>query len=400
MAPHRSWPAVLLAIVLVAPADAAAGQPGDAATRDRALRLAYDLDYREALAILRHETEAHPDDPAAHRALASVLWLELLHQRGSVTVDHYLGSLSRASVDLPPPPAATAAAFTRHVEAAIGLGEAATRARPRDPDALYHLGAALGLRASYVATIEGRFVAGFRSARRAFDAHERVLSLDPSRRDAALIVGTYRYLVSTLSAPMRLMAYVSGFGGGRDPGIQLLQTAASQRGAGRADALFALVLVYNREQRYGDALTVLQELAGLYPRNRLILLEAGATALRGRQLERAEQLLDQGMALLARDTRPRIPGEEQLWRYKRGAVRVAAGRFEAAADDLAFATGPDGAAWVRGRARVERARAALVRGDRPAARSEASQGRALCASGRDPVCVADARALLRRLDGG
>ena len=85
----------------------------------------------------------------------------------------------------------------------------------------YDLGAAVGLQASYVATVEGRMLAGFKAARRCYDEHEQVLALDPSRKDAGLIVGTYRYLVSTLSLPMRVMAYVAGFGGGRDRGVQL-----------------------------------------------------------------------------------------------------------------------------------------------------------------------------------
>ena len=40
----------------------------------------------------------------------------------------------------------------------------------------------------------------------------------------------------------------------------------------RADELFALVLVYNRERRFDEALRALQELRRLYPRNRLLLL--------------------------------------------------------------------------------------------------------------------------------
>jgi hypothetical protein len=72
--------------------------------------------------------------------------------------------------------------------------------------------------------------AGFKAARRAYDEHETVLELDPSRKDAGLIVGTYRYIVSTLSLPMRMMAYVAGFGGGRERGIQTLrETAAAGR---------------------------------------------------------------------------------------------------------------------------------------------------------------------------
>ena len=86
-----------------------------------------------------------------------------------------------------------------------------------------------------------------------------MLQLDPSRKDAGLIVGTYRYIVSTLSTPLRMMAYVAGFGGGRERGIQMLQETAAAGGENRTDAMFALVLVYNRERRYDDAL---QDAAG------------------------------------------------------------------------------------------------------------------------------------------
>ena len=145
-----------------------------------------------------------------------MLWLNLLFQRGAVTVDHYLGSFSSSTVVLTDPPPEIAAEFRRE----LGEGDRARRARvaarPNDPQAHYDLGAAVGLQASYVATVEGRMLAGFRAARRAYDEHERVLTLDPARNDAGLVVGTYRYVVSTLSLPMRMMAYVAGFGGGRE----------------------------------------------------------------------------------------------------------------------------------------------------------------------------------------
>ena len=213
------------------------------------------------------------------------------------------------------------------------------------------LGAALGLQASYVATVEGKLVAGFRAAERAYDEHEKALSLDPSRKDAALVVGTYRYVVSTLSLPMRVVAYVAGFGGGRERGIQMLRETAEldpeskpdrnpagvaiQRGNdARADALFALILVYNRERRYDDALNVLAELQRLFPRNRLLWLEAGSTALRAGRAQQADALLNEGLAMMAKDKRPRMPGEEALWRYKRGAARAALGRTDDALADL------------------------------------------------------------------
>jgi len=367
--------------------------------RTRAFDLVYNLDHDEAMALLRKEIAAHPNDPALHRALASVIWLHVLFVRGAVTVDHYLGSFSRTQVELKKPPPDLDEAFRAHVARAIELAQARLAATPRDPQAHYDLGSAIGLRASHVATVEGKMLAGFNAARRAFDEHEKVLDLDPSRKDAGLIVGIYRYIVSTMSFPLRMMAYVAGFGGGRDHGIRLIEEAAAHRGESRTDAMFALVLVYNRERRYDDALKVLGELRRMYPRNRLVLLEAGSTALRGGRHSEAESLLTEGLGLLARETRSRIPGEEALWRYKRGAARAASQQTAAALQDLRAAVGPDAPAWVAGRAHTELARLSLARGDRAAAASEAGRAESLCTQGNDSPCVDQARRLLRSTNG-
>ena len=390
-------------------ADAIRTEHSAADLRVAALDLAYNLDHDQALELLRRAVRQAPDDPAPHRSLASVLWLNMLFRRGAVTVDHYLGSFSRANVDLAKPPADVDREFRAEVEQAIALAQKRTAANPKDPQAHYDLGAALGLKASYVATVEGRLMAGFRAARQCYDEHEKVMSLAPWRKDAGLIVGTYRYVVSTLSLPMRVMAYVVGFGGGRQRGIQMLDETASTKvlvsGSTRldndaqADALFALVLVYNRERRYDDGLRALQELRRLYPRNRLLLLEAGATALRGGRAGEAEALLSEGLAALAKDARPRIPGEDGLWHYKRGAARAALGQQDGALSDLQVAVAPASQAWVGGRARVELGRLALKRGDRVGAAAYARDAEGFCERGNDPICVQEAKGLLRSSNG-
>ena len=363
--------------------------------RQKAVQLAYSHEHDEAIVLLRRAVAIAPDNPSAHRHLASVLWLKMLFGRGAVTVDHYLGSFSRARVDLQKPPAELDAEFRKHVARAIQLSEARITAHPRDAQAFYDLGAAVGLHASYIATVEGKLMAGFRASQRAYDAHEKVMELDASRKDAGLIVGTYRYIVSTLSLPMRMMAYVVGFGGGRERGIAMLEETSRSGGDNKTDALFALILVYNREKRYDDALKVLEELRRLYPRNRLVVLEAGSTALRAGRHDEAVRMLSEGLRMLPADASRRIPGEEALWRYKRGAALAALKQVDPALADLRAATSPDAQAWVHGRARVELAKLAIARGDRAAATSEASQAQALCEKGRDPVCVDAAKQLLR-----
>ena len=366
--------------------------------RRSALELAYNLDHDEAIALLRKAVAAAPDDPAPHRTLASVVWLHMLFLKGAVTVDHYLGSFSRARVDMKKPPPELDAEFKEQVRLAIELARERVKKSPKDAQAHYDLGAALGLEASYIATVEGKLLAGFKAARRCFDEHERALELDSGRTDAALAVGMYRYVVSTLSLPMRMMAYVAGFGGGKEQGIRLLQRAAEGEGEARTDALFALILVYNRERRFDDAVNVLDRLHKLYPRNRLVLLEQGATALRGGRSADAERILSDGLRMLAADKRRRIPGEEALWRYKRGAARVALGRQDAM-DDLRIATTGDAQPWVAGRARVDMAKWSLRKGDQGAAAAELSQAESLCQNGNDPLCVEEARKLSRTLNG-
>ena len=392
----RTWPAAaILVIVAMWATRVSAGTPD---LRLEALDLAYNLDHEPAVERLRRAVAAAPSDPAPRRTLALVLWLNMLFSRGAVTIDHYLGSFTRTQIALKQPPEHLVSEFKRNIAEAIALARIRVKAAPRDPQAHYDLGAALGLEASYIGTVEGRLMAGLRAARRCYDEHERVLQLDPSRNDAGLVVGTYRYLISSLPLHMRVLAYVAGFGGGKERGIQLLERAAAGSGEARTDAMAALVLVYNRERRFDDALRLLRQLRDLYPRNRLMVLEHGATALRGGRAAEAEVILSGGLEALARDSRPRIPGEEQLWRYKRGAARAALGRDDAV-EDLRAAISPGAQSWVAGRARSELARLALKRGDTAAAREQARQAEALCRQGNDPMCVDDARKLLRKAHG-
>jgi tetratricopeptide (TPR) repeat protein len=269
------------------------------------------------------------------------------------------------------------------------------RGGPADADAHYQVGAAYGVMASYAATIEGRLMGSFSPARRAYREHERALELDPQRKDANLIVGLYRYAVSTLRAPLRLLAHLAGFGGDSDRALRMVEDAARYPSDAQPSALFTLILIYNRESRFDDALRVVGELQQRYPRNRLLWLEAGHTALRAGRPRDAVAALEDGLAHLARDPRPRAAGEEARWRYAYGASLVAVRDRVAAERELRVALAGATRDWVRGRVHRELGKLADLAGDRPRALDEYRAANRLCRQDRDGECSDEVTRLIK-----
>lgn len=386
--------AACAAILLLLVPSARANSASDA-LRSKASMQVYNLDRDLALATFRQAVAADPQDAAAYRGVATTLWLSITFHRGNMTVDDYLGRDTRPNASQPPPPSDLAAGFREAIDRATAIARGRIAANPRDADGHFQLGAAVGLRASYTATVEGSVMGAFRAAREAYDEHERVLSLDPRRKDAGLIAGTYRYIVSTLALPMRVVAYVVGFGGGRERGLHLIEEAASYPGENQDDARFALVLLYNRERRYDDALKVLSILRERFPRNRLAWLETGSTLLRAGRPAEAERILTDGITRFASDSRQRMFGEDALWLHKRGTARAALGKMAEAEADLNKALTVEGRKWVYGRTRLELGKLALKRGNRAAAQQEFQQAIALCQGDNDPGPADEARRLMK-----
>ncbi|RPI55146.1 MAG: hypothetical protein EHM55_08750 [Acidobacteria bacterium] len=336
-----------------AQAPAALGEAQSAAAlRARGLEYGYNLDHDDALAAFDAAIAADPRDPAAYRLAAATVWTRIVFEQGAIAAEDYLGqakALHRRSAPRPE----LAAKFRAYLDQALALSEERLRTHPADADAHFQVGAAFGCLASYTATVEGRVRDSLGPARRAYKAHERVLALDPTRKDAALIVGMTRHAVAALALPLRLIAHLAGFDGNSAVGIRLVEEAARYAGDTRRNALFTLVLLYNRDERYDAAMSLIRELQELYPRNRLLWLEAGHTLLRAGQPAEAKAALDEGLARLSRDTRPRAPGEESRWRLALGSTLAALNDTASAEHELNAALAIATHEWVRDRIRAE-----------------------------------------------
>src|SRR5436190_8062482 len=125
----------------------ARANPASDALRTRASMEIYSLDDKKGLSTWREATVADPQDAAAWRGLAGGIIAHLAMLRGTMTVDSYLGRVAAKDESLPPPPADLAREFNAAVDRAIALGRQHVAARPRDAQAHYELGSAVGIRA-------------------------------------------------------------------------------------------------------------------------------------------------------------------------------------------------------------------------------------------------------------
>lgn len=384
-----------LCIALPLPAQTPTAAPSGTSVLKSALAAAYNLDQAEALALARRAVALEPDNPKTHRGLAAILWLHILFNRGAVTMDHYMGSISKSNVTLPKPDPAIATEFKQAISRATALAIARLEANPRDVQARYDAGVAYGLQASYTASVEGSVGSAFGPAKRAYSTLNDVLEREPSRVSAGVVVGTYRYVVSTLNPAMRMFAFVAGMGSGKEKGIALLE-AATRDPESRVDASAVLMLIYSREGRHAEVVRIAHGLGTEFPRNRLFQLEEGAAAIRAGQAGDADAVLTRGIEALKRDTRPRFPSEEAIWHYKRGLARLNLNQQPAALADLQYALGAGPSEWIRGKIQLEMGKLADLAGRRTDAVTAYQTAARLCGASADPVCEREANRYLKK----
>jgi tetratricopeptide (TPR) repeat protein len=324
-----------------------------------------------------------------------MIWQHILFKRGAVSVDYYLGSITRSNKDLPKPDPSSAAEFRQAIERAIELATARLKENPKDLQAKFDAGAAYGLQASYTASVEGSVTSAFGIARRAYSTQEDVLEKDPSRVSAGVVVGTYLYIGSTLNPPMRMLLYVAGMGSDKEKGIALLE-AATRDPEARVDASAALMLIYSREGRHGEVVRITRALGTEFPRNRLLQLEEGSAAIRAGLAGDADAVLTRGIEAFKRDPRPKVPSEEAVWYYKRGLARLNLNQQPAAAADLQYALGANPSEWNRGRIQVEMGKLADLAGHRPDAVAAYQAAARLCRASADPLCEKEANRHLKK----
>lgn len=126
----------------------------------------------------------------------------------------------------------------------------------------------------------------------------KALRLDPDMADATAGLGFYDYYVDTLSTAVKVLRFFMGIpGGNKNDGIRQMRTGIERGVLLRVDAQFYLAKNFRTyDQRYADALTLAEPLAGRYPNNPIFQLLAGNLEAEMGEKETAEKYFHGALA--------------------------------------------------------------------------------------------------------
>lgn len=265
--------AVAVVMLLVSGMSLAADLTFGVPPLDRGFQLLYSLDFDQAHHIFTTYEQTHPDDPMGPTADAAGSLFSEFHRLGVLESQFFeLDKRFENRQKLNPDPAVRA-----QFEAAVNQAEKVAKARlaknSKDEDALFSLTLINGLQADYAALIDKRNVASLHFTKEAAGWADQALAVDPTNYDAHIAGGISKYLVGSLSAPIRWLVRLGGVQGDKQAGIKELQLVAAH---GHYLAPFAdilLAIAYVREHDKQHARELLANLRDEYPMNPLFAKE-------------------------------------------------------------------------------------------------------------------------------
>ncbi len=235
--------------------------------------LLYDLEFDRAHQVFATYAQNHPDDPMGPVSVAAGYLFSEFNRLGVLEGqffenDKEFDARKKVTPD---------ASIRDHFTAALNQAEARARTRlaqdPKNRDALFAMTLSSGLKADYAALIEKSNMASLRFTREGDTWAQQLLAVDPNCYDAHLATGFSKYIIGSMSAPVRWLVRMGGLAGDKGAGIAELQLTADH---GQYLAPFARILLsiaYVREKDKAHARALLAGLNTEFPNNPLFSRE-------------------------------------------------------------------------------------------------------------------------------
>jgi tetratricopeptide (TPR) repeat protein len=232
----------------------------------------YNIDYEKADRDFKEIVKLYPNHPGGYQLLAARLWIKTLYESRRLQVSLYSSESFYTNGDDKVDPKIVTE-FRNLTREAKRLAEAKLKQEPKNIEALDFLANTEGLKASFEEAVERRHFAALRDGNDAVEHHREVLKLDPKYIDAQITIGLYEYVVGSLPLPVKILAGATGYRGSKKRGLAMLEQVAKEGRWSQDDAKSVLIILYTREKRFAEVITLTRELSAKYPRNYLLRVE-------------------------------------------------------------------------------------------------------------------------------
>jgi len=238
----------------------------------------YDLKFEEAHRALQRWQETHPDDSLGPASDAAGYLFSELARLGVLESELFVDDnrfKNRKKLD---PDVQVKASFMERIDQADRLADSALQKSSADARALFVKTLTHGLRADYVALINGQGFKALSYTKSGRVYADRLLAVDPQAFDAYLGPGVENYLLSLKPVAVRLFLRLTGSHIDREEGLEQLRKAALQGYYLEPFAKLLLAVAALRDNQPQKAREILTELHERFPDNELYSLELNRLA--------------------------------------------------------------------------------------------------------------------------
>ena len=233
----------------------------------------YDLKFDQAHETLKRWQELHPQDPLGPVSDAAAYLFSELARLGVLESQLFVDDKQFKNRKTYDPDPAIKASFERSISQADRLADSALQQSSDDARALFVKTLTHGLRADYVALIDGHGIRALSYTKAGRVYAERLMHADPEAFDAYLGPGIENYLLSLKPIAFRILLRWTGSQVDREKGLQELQSTALHGYYLEPFAKLLLAVAALRDNQKDKAREIVSELHKRFPDNHLYSVE-------------------------------------------------------------------------------------------------------------------------------
>jgi hypothetical protein len=236
---------------------------------DRGFLGLYNLDFTGAQKYFSSWEAEHPDDPVGPVSEAAGYLFSEFNRLGVLETRFFENDESfKARSKLSPDPAVHDR-FQEALDRTQRLARARLSKDAKDRDALFAMTLASGLQADYAALIEKKNLSSLHYTKEASIWAQQLLAVCNDCSDALVATGSSKYIIGSMTAPVRWLLRMGGLPGDKQGGMVDLQNTAEHGHYLKPFARILLAIAYVRDKDTTRALELLVALRNQFPGNTL-----------------------------------------------------------------------------------------------------------------------------------